>query len=114
MTGSKDCTCIIWSLLANGNFGSSGSAGVAVSSASNAHLMTASPIPAKHGQVNTNNSLTPKPLHTLYGHDDTVSCVAIMTELDVVVSGSLVSHFNFFFCWFVAGSILTYVSRFYF
>lgn len=104
VTGSKDCTCIIWSLLANVNVGSSASsaAGVSVGTASNAHLLTASPTPAKHGHVNTNNSLTPKPLHTLYGHDDTVSCVAIMTELDIVVSGSLV--------WPIVNNVASYFS----
>ncbi|XP_066487542.1 neurobeachin-like protein 2 [Tiliqua scincoides] len=32
--------------------------------------------------------LAPKPVQVLYGHDDEVTCVAISTELDVVVSGS--------------------------
>jgi neurobeachin-like protein 1/2 len=29
-----------------------------------------------------------QPVHTLYGHDLPVSCVAIVTELDLAVSGS--------------------------
>ncbi|KAJ6655114.1 hypothetical protein lerEdw1_006018 [Lerista edwardsae] len=32
--------------------------------------------------------LAPKPVQVLYGHDDEVTCVAISTELDMVVSGS--------------------------
>lgn len=32
----------------------------------------------------------PKPHQILYGHDTEVTCVAIMTELDVAVSGSKV------------------------
>ncbi|PSN41666.1 Neurobeachin-like protein 1 [Blattella germanica] len=31
----------------------------------------------------------PRPVQTLYGHDRAVSCVGIMTELDMAVSGSL-------------------------
>ncbi|XP_063234189.1 neurobeachin-like protein 1 isoform X2 [Bacillus rossius redtenbacheri] len=31
---------------------------------------------------------SPRPLHTLHGHDRPVSCVAVATELDMVVSGS--------------------------
>lgn len=47
------------------------------------------------GASNVNNSnLTPKPIHTLYGHDAAISCVAIMTELDLVVSGSLDGSVN--------------------
>lgn len=41
-------------------------------------------------QLNTQNAFSPKPLTTLYGHDDAISSVAIYTELDMVVSGSLV------------------------
>ncbi|KAL5292423.1 NBEAL1 family protein [Megaselia abdita] len=61
VTGSKDCTCIVWSL-----------PGSQVSFNSSA-----------------NNSYTPTPVTTLYGHDAPVSSVAIYTELDTVVSGSL-------------------------
>lgn len=87
VTGSKDCTCIIWSI-------------------SNCTVNTtstfANPTPTTpthhmdhhaigHSQINTNNNLTPRPVNTLYGHDKSISCVAIFTELDMVVSGSEVS-----------------------
>lgn len=75
VTGSKDCTCIVWSLSgANGSIPGT------------ANQPSSNNVP----QLNTNNSVTPKPITTLYGHDDSISCVAIYTELDLVVSGSLV------------------------
>lgn len=77
VTGSKDCTCIVWSLLPS-------SLNVPSTNSSTTSSL---------GQINTTNSLTPRPINTLYGHDDTISCVAIMTELDLVVSGSVVSIF---------------------
>ncbi|XP_037907722.1 neurobeachin-like protein 1 isoform X2 [Hermetia illucens] len=74
VTGSKDCTCIVWSLSgANGSIPGT------------ANQPSSNNVP----QLNTNNSVTPKPITTLYGHDDSISCVAIYTELDLVVSGSL-------------------------
>lgn len=79
VTGSKDCTCIVWSI-------------------SNSTMSTASSNPPTtpthvshaiaNSHTNTQNSLTPRPVNTLYGHDKPVSCVAIFTELDMVVSGS--------------------------
>jgi WD40 repeat protein len=30
----------------------------------------------------------PTPVHVLYGHDDAVNCVAVLAELDLIVSGS--------------------------
>lgn len=85
VTGSKDFTSIIWSVM----------------SGSNNNLHTTNTLTnSSHNQVNTSNSLTPYPLHTLYGHDDTVSCVAIMTELDIVVTGSLVrNNLRFQYCY---------------
>lgn len=81
VTGSKDCTCIVWSLN-NINQNSANATSVSV-----AHQTIG------HSQTNTINSLTPRPLNTLYGHDKPISCVAIFTELDMVVSGSQVSDF---------------------
>lgn len=75
VTGSKDGTCIVWSL---------NHANVSSNTSTNNNA-------PGHSQVNTNNSYTPRPLNTLYGHDATVTCVAIFTELDMVVSGSEVS-----------------------
>lgn len=54
VTGSRDCTLMIWDVITNGD------------------------LPLGNGT----------PSRILYGHDDAVSCVAVNTELDVVVSGS--------------------------
>lgn len=91
VTGSKDCTCIIWSL---NNASIKATANYSNSASNQTTLLTSSH--HHHHQVNVAiNSNTfnnvPKPIHTLYGHDDAVSCVAIMTELDLVASGSSVS-----------------------
>lgn len=71
VTGSKDCTCIVWSL----------------NNTNTASTVHATNTPG-YSHINTTNSWTPQPLNTLYGHDGTVTCVAIFTELDMVVSGS--------------------------
>lgn len=80
MTGSRDCTCIIWSI-------------------QNHTVETQRKINPVHSfkfqlhqptQANNLNNFTPTPLKVLYGHDDEISSVAIYTELDIVVSGSLV------------------------
>lgn len=74
VTGSKDCTCIVWS----------------INSISPANTQNTGLNSGASGISNLpKNNLTPNPISTLYGHDNTVSCVAIMTELDLVVSGSL-------------------------
>ncbi|XP_055373526.1 neurobeachin-like protein 1 isoform X2 [Condylostylus longicornis] len=67
VTGSKDCTCVIWSTFGN-QFGSAQN--------------------NQNNNTSNNNPFTPVPLTTLYGHDDVISSVAIYTELDMVVSGS--------------------------
>lgn len=89
VTGSKDGTCVIW-LISNCNT-------IGPSSASNLQPNTAAlnqnlagNVVGSANVVHLTNNLTPKPVHTLYGHDSAVSCVSIMTELDLVVSGSLV------------------------
>lgn len=61
VTGSRDTTCVVWDVSQHGTGSSS----------------------ASH--------MTPRPFQTLYGHDQAVSCVGIMTELDMAVSGSQVS-----------------------
>jgi len=61
ITGSRDTTCVVWDV---SHLGTSSSSGVL---------------------------MTPRPVQTLYGHDKSVTCVGIMTELDMAVSGSLVS-----------------------
>lgn len=91
VTGSIDCTCIVWSLNNNGSSSASSST-AAVSPSHSAHHLIG------HSQTNTNNSMTPRPINTLYGHTKPVTCAAIFTELDMVVSGSEVNidiHFWF-------------------
>lgn len=79
VTGSIDCTCIVWALNSSSN---SPSAAASISpNHSSAHHAIG------HSQTNTSNSMTPRPVNTLYGHDKPVTCVAIFTELDMVVSG---------------------------
>ncbi|XP_055643375.1 neurobeachin-like protein 1 isoform X2 [Toxorhynchites rutilus septentrionalis] len=89
VTGSKDCTCVIWSI----NNGNSSAVGGSIpnfqpnTAALNQNL--AGNVVGSANVIHLTNNLTPKPVHTLYGHDAAVSCVSIMTELDIVVSGSL-------------------------
>ncbi|XP_053679026.1 neurobeachin-like protein 1 [Anopheles nili] len=88
VTGSKDCTCVIWSLNTGNTAGQTTGSNLQPNTAAlNQNL--AGNVVGSANVVHLTNNLTPKPVHTLYGHDDSVSCVAIMTELDLVVSGSL-------------------------
>lgn len=83
VTGSKDCTCIVWAL----NNGASSQTNSSTPNPPSTPTHTIS-----NSQKNTHNNLTPRPVNTLYGHDKPISCVAIFTELDMVVSGSKVCH----------------------
>ncbi|XP_055608825.1 neurobeachin-like protein 1 isoform X2 [Uranotaenia lowii] len=88
VTGSKDCTCVIWSISSVSSGGASTTSNLQPNTAAlNQNL--AGNVVGSANVVHLTNNLTPKPVHTLYGHDGPVSCVAIMTELDVVVSGSV-------------------------
>uniref|UniRef100_A0A1A9ZKD8 BEACH domain-containing protein n=1 Tax=Glossina pallidipes TaxID=7398 RepID=A0A1A9ZKD8_GLOPL len=92
VTGSRDCTCIIWSIQASHVYGGSGIAGSSsanVTSNIPVHALTSQTNLQSVMQLNSQNSFSPKPLTTLYGHDGAISSVAIYTELDMVVSGSL-------------------------
>lgn len=93
VTGSRDCTCIIWSIQ-----GAHGPGSGAASSNIPVHALTSQTNLQSIMQLNTQNSFSPKPLTTLYGHDDSISSVAIYTELDVVVSGSLVCLLSVILC----------------
>jgi WD40 repeat protein len=53
VTGSRDCTLIVWDIALDRNFG-----------------------------------ITITPIRSIYGHDDTINCVAINAELDIILSGS--------------------------
>ena len=64
MTGSRDTTSIVWEVTPL-------SVGAGASSGSSSH-----------------NSPHPRPIQVLSGHDKSVSCVALSTELDMAVSGS--------------------------
>lgn len=69
VTGSSDCTVTIWS----------------ISTVATTHNSPdgSSVLPP------TNNLHTPQPLRTLHGHEQAITSVAIKTDLDLVVSGSL-------------------------
>ena len=54
VTGSKDCTVIIWEIC-----------------------------------LDKDMPVSPSPLHVLHGHDDPVTCVAVNSEFDILVSGSI-------------------------
>ncbi|XP_043650121.1 neurobeachin-like protein 1 isoform X1 [Drosophila teissieri] len=82
VTGSRDCTCIVWSIQTNQQGGGSTNNIPVHALTGQSHLQAIT-------QLNTQNSYSPKPLTVLYGHDDAISSVAIYTELDLVVSGSL-------------------------
>ncbi|XP_039966909.1 neurobeachin-like protein 1 isoform X2 [Bactrocera tryoni] len=83
VTGSRDCTCIVWSIQSQ-QYGN-----VPASTNIPMHALTGQAHLQAITQLNTQNAFSPKPLTTLYGHDDAISSVAIYTELDMVVSGSL-------------------------
>ncbi|KQS43568.1 neurobeachin-like protein 1 isoform X1 [Drosophila erecta] len=82
VTGSRDCTSIVWSIQTNQQGGGSTNNIPVHALTGQSHLQAIT-------QLNTQNSYSPKPLTVLYGHDDAISSVAIYTELDLVVSGSL-------------------------
>lgn len=88
VTGSIDCTCIVWAL-------SNGQSNTAAATPTISPNHSAGHHAVGHSQTNTNNSMTPRPINTLYGHEKPVTCVAIFTELDMVVSGSEVTFENF-------------------
>lgn len=117
ITGSRDCTCIIWSIqnAHGGSGGISGNSSVSnTASALPVHALTSQTGLQSFIQLNTQNSYTPKPLTTLYGHDNAISSVAIYTELDMVVSGSLVCLKNYrCYCHISLKKIITPDSTFY-
>lgn len=84
VTGSLDCTCIVWSLN-NSPAKDVPNPAFAVSPNHSIHQAIGP------SQTNTTNTSTPQPINTLYGHEKPITCVAIFTELDMVVSGSEVS-----------------------
>lgn len=93
VTGSKDCTCIVWSLTNGLSTSTQTPTNPPTTPNHSMHMNQA----IGYSQTNTQNNLTPRPVNTLYGHDKPISCVAIFTELDLVVSGGEVSVLNCFF-----------------
>lgn len=85
VTGSRDTTCVVWDLAGGGTGADSG-----LGSGIGALGVVTGGATAGAGS-GPSNPAAPKPVQTLYGHDAAVTCVAIMTELDMVVSGSSVS-----------------------
>lgn len=85
VTGSRDTTCVVWDLA-----GGAGAADGGLAGGIGALTVVTGGTSAASGG-GPSNPAAPKPIQTLYGHDSAVTCVAIMTELDMVVSGSAVS-----------------------
>lgn len=77
VTGSRDCTSVIWSI-SNTNL-----------TQSSLGIVTQSPEGPNMLPMSANNIFAPQPLKTLYGHREQVTSVALRTDLDLVVSGSL-------------------------
>ncbi|XP_059473157.1 neurobeachin-like protein 1 isoform X2 [Neocloeon triangulifer] len=82
MTGSRDTTCVIWDV--------SGLSGFSIipTLAQVAPPATVSSSVPNSGTPPGGGSLLIQPVHTLYGHDLPITCVSIVTELDLAVSGS--------------------------
>lgn len=76
--------------------------------AAGGHLVTGSTdTTCKVWSVQKQN-IVDQPLQCLYGHDDCVTCVAISTEYDMVVSGSKVSELAY--CWQAGLCLIGYIS----
>ncbi|KAK3926852.1 Neurobeachin-like protein 2 [Frankliniella fusca] len=88
VTGSRDTTCVVWDLAGGSNSpdGGHGGSGLAGGGLGALGVVTGGAAGGPGGGAS--NPAAPKPVQTLYGHDAAVTCVAIMTELDMVVSGS--------------------------
>ena len=76
MSGSADTTCMIWNVMTSLTQTATGSA--------------SSPGVGGGGGSGAGSQLSPRPTQILYGHDSTVTCVALCVELDLAVSGSQV------------------------
>ncbi|XP_059607349.1 neurobeachin-like protein 1 [Phlebotomus argentipes] len=87
VTGSRDCTCVLWSI-SNTN--------LTQSSVGLVSLTTVAGVAASGGAAGAGNLLAPLPLKALHGHESAISAVAIMTEFDVVASGSLDGTVNLY------------------
>ncbi|XP_055695703.1 neurobeachin-like protein 1 [Lutzomyia longipalpis] len=89
VTGSRDCTCVLWSI-SNTNLTQS-SVGLVNLAAGAAAV--ASPSGSSGGAASL---LAPQPLKALHGHESAISAVAIMTEFDLVASGSMDGTVNLY------------------
>ncbi|KAF4521973.1 hypothetical protein B566_EDAN012522 [Ephemera danica] len=77
-----DTTCVIWDVSALSGFSAVTPVTQVVASVGAATGNSASGAPPGGG------SFLIVPVHTLYGHDQPVTCVSLSTELDLAVSGS--------------------------
>lgn len=84
VTGSRDCTSVIWSI-SNTNL-TQNSLGIVSQSPDGPNILP----------MSANNVFAPQPIRTLYGHDQSITSVAIQTDLDLVVSGSLDGFVNMY------------------
>lgn len=84
VTGSRDCTSVIWTI-SNTNI-TQNSLGIISPSPDGLFVYPSS----------ANNIFAPQPQRTLYGHHRSVTTVAIQTDLDLVVSGSLDGQVNMY------------------
>lgn len=84
VTGSRDCTSVIWTI-SNTNI-TQNSLGIISPSPDGPFVYPSS----------ANNIFAPQPQRTLYGHHRSVTTVAIQTDLDLVVSGSLDGQVNMY------------------
>lgn len=84
VTGSRDCTAVVWSI-SNTNL-----------TQNSVGILTQSPEAPNMLPLSAHNIFAPQPLRTLYGHDQAVTSVAIKTDLDLAVSGSLDGQVNMY------------------
>lgn len=84
VTGSRDCTSVVWSI-SNTNL-----------TQNSLGILTQSPDGPNILPMSANNAFAPQPQKTLHGHDQAVTSVALRTDLDLVVSGSLDGHVNLY------------------
>lgn len=84
VTGSRDCTSVVWSI-SNTNL-----------TQNSLGILTQSPDGPNVLPMSANNVFAPQPQRTLYGHDKPVTSVAIQTDLDLVVSGSQDGQVNMY------------------
>ncbi|XP_071443766.1 neurobeachin-like protein 1 [Hetaerina americana] len=88
ITGSRDTTCVVWDI---SGFGVGGNMGAG--SSGSIDMGAGGPFgggsSSNMGQSTGISGAALVPVHTLHGHDAPVTCVAILTQLDIAASGSM-------------------------